>query len=553
MTARLSTRWLAWLHARLPAGADWVAGLSIAGLLLPEAVAYAGIAGAPPQAGVIALFAGLLVYGLLGNSRFAIVSATSSSAAVLLGATSSILHVTADQRQLMGVAMVLVAGVMFVLAGLARMGAISQFIAKPVLRGFAMGLALTIVVKQLPLAVGYAPARSEFLYFAWDLFTHWQRWNLYGLAMLVAALLALRLLAHWPIVPSALLALAAGIALDVLGYCKAWGIAAVGALNISGAHLALPDLEWAEWLRVGQLAVALALILYAESYSSIRTLALRHGDSVQPNRDLLALGGANVLSALFQGMPVGAGYSASSANEVAGARSKAAGLIACAVVALLVWQLLPWMERIPEPLLAAIVIHAVGNTLSPSSVKPYFVWQRDRALVLVAFIAVMLLGVLNGLLLALGASIVMLLKRMAQVRVSQLGQLPGTHSYVDVHLHPEAQVRAGVLVLRPEELLFFGNAESVFATMAAQVQAQMQLGGLRAVVVSLEESPDLDSTTVEALVLFADQMQALGVTLHLARVKDRLRDLLQRVNAPSLPASTYSGWSVDDVMNAIQP
>ena len=152
-----------------PTGADWIAGLSIAGLLLPEAVAYSGIAGAPPQAGVIALFAGLLVYGLLGRSRFAIVSSTSSSAAVLLAASSSVQHVTADHRALMGVGMVLVAGIVFVLAGLLRLGAISQFIAKPVLRGFAIGLGLTIVVKQLPLAVGVHPAHSDFLHFGWDL------------------------------------------------------------------------------------------------------------------------------------------------------------------------------------------------------------------------------------------------------------------------------------------------------------------------------------------------------------------------------------------------
>jgi MFS superfamily sulfate permease-like transporter len=160
----------------------------------------------------------------------------------------------------------------------------------------------------------------------------------------------------------------------------------VGSLQLGAAHLALPELDWADWLRVGQLAVALALILYAESYSSIRSLALRHGDGVNSNRDLLALGGANMASALFQGLPVGAGFSASSANEVAGAQTKAAGLIACAVVAVLVWQVLPWMERIPEPLLAAIVIHAVAHSLNWRTLQPYFIWQRDRAVALTALL-----------------------------------------------------------------------------------------------------------------------------------------------------------------------
>ena len=531
-----------------PAGADWIAGLSIAGLLLPEAVAYSGIAGAPPQAGVIALFAGLLVYGLLGRSRFAIVSSTSSSAAVLLAASSSVQHVTADHRALMGVGMVLVAGIVFVLAGLLRLGAISQFIAKPVLRGFAIGLGLTIVVKQLPLAVGVHPAHSDFLHFGWDLLGLLPQWNWWGLAMLVLALLALRLLARWKAMPGALLVIAAGIALDASGYCNAWGIVPVGSLQLGSAHLAVPELDWADWLRVGQLAVALALILYAESYSSIRSLALRHGDAVSANRDLLALGGANIASALFQGLPVGAGFSASSANETAGAQSKAAGLIACAVVALLIWQLLPWMERIPEPMLAAIVIHAVAHSLNWKVLQPYFAWRRDRTVALTAFAAVIVLGVLDGLLLAMVVSIAMLLKRMAQARVSELGRLADGHDFVDRQTHPEALPVAGLLIVRPEERMFFGNADAVMAEISARVRSRP---GLQAVVLSLEECPDLDSTSIEALTELAGQLAKAGVQLRLARVKDGVRDLLQRVQIAGLSPDSYLAWSVDDAVRAL--
>ena len=534
----------------LPSAADWVAGLSIAGLLLPEAVAYAGIAGAPPHAGVVALFAGLLVYGVLGSSRFAIVSSTSSSAAVLLAASSSVLHISDAHRGQIALAMVLVAGGIFVVAGLARLGSVSQVIAKPVLRGFALGLALTIVVKQLPLAVGVHPAHSDFLRFTWDLVRQAPHWNAYGLAMLVVALLVLRGCARWKSVPAALVVLAAGIALQTWGYGAAWGIPAVGALSLGAVQAAVPDLAWAEWLRAGQLAVALALILYAESYSSIRSLALRHGDQVAPNRDLVAIGVANLASAVFQGMPVGAGYSASSANEVAGARSKAAGLIACAVVGVLVWQLLPWMERIPEPLLSAIVIHAVGHSLSWKTLQPYFVWRRDRTVVLVAFAAVIVLGVLDGLLLAILVSFAMLLKRLARAQVSTLGHLPQSRDYVDLQRHPQALAVPGILIVRPEQALFFGNADTMVASIWTQVQQQPP--GLRAVVLSLEESPDLDSTSVEALTELAAELATAGVQLRLARVKDHVRELLDRVHIASLPAEHYAAWSVDDAVLALQ-
>lgn len=533
----------------IPASADWMAGLSIAGLLLPEAVAYAGLAGAPPQAGVTALFAGLLAYGLMGSSRFAIVSSTSSSAAVLLAASSSVLHISAEHRAAMGIGMVLVVGIIFVLAGLMRLGAISQFIAKPVLRGFAMGLALTIVLKQLPLAVGVHPEHSDFLHFAWDLLARFPQWNFYGLAMLVLALLALHLLGRWRAVPAALLVIAAGIALDSWGYGLRWGIPAVGSLALGGVHLVLPDLAWPDWLRVGQLAVALALILYAESYSSIRSLALRHGDTVSANRDLWALGGANLASALFQGLPVGAGFSASSANEVAGAKTRAAGLIACAVVALLVWQLLPWMERIPEPMLAAIVMHAVGHSLNWKTLQPYFVWRRDRILVITAFMAVILLGVLDGLLLSMVLSIALLLKRMAQARVSELGRLAHSHDFVDRQMHPEALAVPHVLIVRPEEPLFFGNADTVMADISARVARD---SGLKALILSLEECPDLDSTSVEALIELAKQLAQSGIELRLARVKDGVRELLQRVQIPGLEPTAYAAWSVDDAVQGVE-
>lgn len=533
----------------LPVSADWVAGLSIAGLLLPEAVAYAGLAGAPPQAGVVALFAGLLVYGLAGSSRFAIVSATSSSAAVLLAASSSVLHVSAEHRAAMGIGMVLVAGIIFVLAGLMRLGAISQFIAKPVLRGFAMGLALTIVLKQLPLAIGVHPEHSDFLHFSWELLARLSDWNLYGLAMLVLALLTLHLLGRWRAVPAALLVIVAGIALDFMGYGRLWCISPVGALELGGVHLALPDLAWPDWLRAGQLALALALILYAESYSSIRSLALRHGDPVSANRDLLVLGGANMASALFQGLPVGAGFSASSANEAAGARTRAAGLIACAVVALLVWQLLPLMERIPEPMLAAIVMHAVGHSLNWRSLKPYFAWRRDRTLVVTAFAAVILLGVLDGLLLSMVLSIALLLKRMAQARVSELGRLANSHDFVDRQLHPEALAVPHVLIVRPEEALFFGNADAVMADISARAG---RASGLKTLILSLEECPDLDSTSIEALSELARQLAQAGIRLRLARVKDGVRELLQRVQIQDLDPLAYAAWSVDDAVQGIE-
>ncbi len=533
----------------LPAWPDWGAGLAIAGLLLPEAVAYAGIAGLAPQAGVIALFAGLLAYGLLGTSRFAIVSATSSSAAVLLAASGAVPGTSPEQRALLGAGIVLLTGLFFVAAALARLGAVSHFIAKPVLRGFALGLALTIVARQIPHAVAFHPVHGDLPRFLWELLAGWRHWNVPGLAMAAVALLLMRALARWRGMPAALLVIACGIALDAGGWCARWGIAAVGPIRLDFSHPGIPSLSRAEWLRLGELAFAMALILYAESYGSIHTFALRHGDRVEANRDLMALGAANLLSGVFHGMPVGAGYSATSANEVAGAQSRAAGLVACAVVGLAVWLLLPWIERTPEPLLAAIVIHAVGHTLNPAALRPYFAWRRDRLIAVLAFAAVLLLGVLDGLLLAIAASLLMLLQTLSRPRVSWLGRLADTHDFVDAARHPDAVVPQGLLIARPEAPLFFGNAQPVFAAIRERLHAMPAPDG---VVLSLEESADLDATSAEALCDFAAELSRQGVALALARVKDPVRDLLARVGHQALPPSSYAGWSVDDAVRQLQ-
>src|SRR4029077_20186728 len=197
-----------------------------------------------------------------------------------------------------------------------------------------------------------------------------------------------------PRVPGALVVIVASIA--AAGFLAAHGVVLTGPIHLS---LALPQFTdpQARWLPLGEFSLALMFILYAESYGSIRTYALKHDEEVQPNRDLLAFGLANLLSGLFQGTPVGAGYSGTSANEAAGAQSRFAGLFAAAIVLALVLVFLRWIERIPQPVLAAIVIHAVSRSLRVGVFRNYFRWQRDRLVAIAAVLAVILFGVLNGL------------------------------------------------------------------------------------------------------------------------------------------------------------
>jgi sulfate permease, SulP family len=526
--------------------ADVLAGLAIAGLLVPEAVAYSGIAGMPPQAGVIALFIGLICYGVLGRSRFAIVSSTSSSAAVLAAGTLALAGGAVAARVAIAATLVLFGGICFLIAGFARLGSLSHLIARPVLRGYTFGLAIVIALKQLPHLGGWPDLHGDFVpLLVADLV---RTSNQVSIITLIAGLLALALLFVCERVkrlPGSLLVIALGVIAS--GWLQGHGVPLTGTIDL---HMALGMPTWpssGQWLSSVELAAALLLILYAESYSSIRGFALKHNDPVEPNRDLLVLGVANVLCGLFHGMPVGAGYSGTSANEAAGAQSRLAGLIAGASVLLMVALLLRWIERIPLAVLAAIVIHAVSKSWRVSVFKPYLQWKRDRSIALAAVVAVLSLGILNGLLVAIAFSLIMLLRQLAAARLSVLGRLADGHDFIDVERHPDAVQPPGLLILRPEEPLFFANAESVMSLARQKVE---QRAGLKQVILSLEESPDLDSTSLEALSDFASWLQSRGVVLRVARLKDDTRTLLLRANLPQLSSQALNNWSVEDAVSA---
>jgi MFS superfamily sulfate permease-like transporter len=527
--------------------ADALAGLSLAGLLLPEAVAYSGLANLPPQAGVIGLFAGLTCYCLIGRSRYAVVTATSSSSAVLAAATLALGADTAAQRVAFASILVCATGAAFLLAGCARLGAMSNLIARPVLRGFTFGLALVIAVKQWPHIVGIHLRSTEFLPMLAEIIRNVGAWQPMSVAVGVCALAGLFLLARLRYMPGVLLVIAAGIA--AAPWLNSRGVALTGPIHLYLGWPAFSLPPGAHWLPMVEFALALMLILYAESYSSLRTFALKHDDKVQPNRDLIALGVANVVSGAFHGTPVGAGYSGTSANEAAGAQSRAAGLYAAATVLALVLLFLPLIERIPEPVLAAIVIHAVSKSLRLGVFRPYFLWRRDRLVTLTAVAAVFVFGMLDGLLAAIAFSLAMLLHSLSSPRLSVLGRV-GAHDFVSVARFPQASCAPGILILRPEEPLFFANSEPL---MAAARQRVLQQTDVRWVIFSLEESPDLDGTALEGLGEFAAWLASRNIGLRVARLKEASRDALMRANFRELPAAGLDYSSVDDAVSGAEP
>ncbi|KVT52456.1 SulP family inorganic anion transporter [Burkholderia ubonensis] len=530
-------------------GRDALAGVSIAGLLIPEAVAYAGLANLPPQAGLIALLSGLVVYALTGSSRFAIVSSTSSSAAVLAATVFAESSTGLAAQLAFAAALVAMTGVLFIVAGALRLGGMSDFVARPVLRGFTFGLAVTIVVKQLPKILAIKVQHSDAPRVALDLIVGAAHANLASVALGGAALALLFALGRRSRVPATLVVIVLSIAAGYVVDWQRYGIAIVGPIDFQHVAFGLPTLDRNAWMQTTELAFALMLILYAESYGSIRNFALKHGDGVSPNRDLVALGCANLVSGLLHGMPVGAGYSATSANEAAGAQSRFAGLWAAGVIALIVWLLLPQLSRTPEPVLAAIVIFAVSHSLHPSVFRPYWTWHRDRLVVIAALLAVLVLGVLHGLLAAIGVSLLLTLRKLSEPNVSVLGRLRDSHDFVDVSIHEDAKPVPGVLIARPEAQLFFANADRMLNRVRALMMAAPDT---HTVLLSLEETPDVDGTTIESLRTFAAECAARGQRLAMVRLKLHALHALHRAADDTLRADAMSELSVDESLQQLQ-
>jgi MFS superfamily sulfate permease-like transporter len=434
------------------------------------------------------------------------------------------------------------AGFAFALAGSLRLGAMSNLIARPVLRGYAFGLALVIAVKQWPHLVDLPTQTTDFFPLVAEIVRRYAAWQAPSLGCGLIALAGLFGLERLARVPGALVVIVASILAS--SWLAAHGVTLTGPVHLALGMPAFALPSGTGWVPPTEFALALMFILYAESYSSIRTFAVKTDDQVQPNRDLFALGAANIVSGLFQGTPVGAGYSATAANAAAGAQSRYAGLFAAGIVGVMVALFLRWIERIPEPVLAAIVIHAVSKSLRISVFSSYFRWQRDRLVVVAAVLAVMTFGVLNGLLAAIACSLALLLKALASPRLSVLGRVGG-HDYVSVERFANAVTVSGVLVLRPEEPLFFANADPLLGEARQRV---LTVPDTRLVVFSLEASPDLDSTALEALAEFCSWLSARGVEFRVARLKDLAREALVRAKLAYLSAAALDYSSVDDAV-----
>jgi high affinity sulfate transporter 1 len=506
---------------------DVIAGLTLWGLAAPEAMAYAGIAGLPPQAGLYTLVVALLVYAIFGSSRHLVVQATSATAALLASSVAAALLASAgsasndpETYQAYTSAFVLVTGLVFLVAGLARLGFITQFLSKPVMDGFVMGIAIFVAVGQLnklfgvpkpegntvEKLIGIARALPE---------TNWATFAVGALALALLFLLP-RLSKKLPAGLVVLfLAIGASILFDLEGN---YGIEVVGALPQGLPSFAIPKAPLETYLSMVLPAVGVLLVAFSEALGVGHEFAEKHGYEIDADQELNAHAIANITSAFFGGMLAAGSMSASAVKEGAGARSQMANLVTWVATLLTLLFLTPLFAPLPEAVLGALIIHAVWHIIASRKLyklrlaAPVEFWFGVLAL-----LGVLLIDVLEGMIIGLVASLAFVLYRTSRPHVASLGRIPGVPgAYSDLTRHPENIPIPGVLIVRLDAQLYYANALTVRERVKALVAGAAQPP--RVVILDSTSQDQIDLTSAEMIKSMMHELRASGIEIYFADV-----------------------------------
>ena len=536
LEARGASKWLRWLppvHWLAEYRSAWLrddvaAGVTLAAYATPVSLAYANVAGLPPQVGVYGYLLGGLGYALLGSSRQLAIGPTSAISLMIAATVGAMADGDAQRYHQIASLTAFTVALLCLLAWVFRLSALVKLISNSILVGFKAGAALTIAMTQMPSLCAVPGGGNNFFERAVLFIGQLGQTRLLVLAIGVVAIVLLvlgqRLL---PGTPVALTVVVLAIIVASVFGLPAVGVPITGEIpaglpNAAGPPLRLRDVEG-----IVPLAAGCLLLAYIEGVSAARTFAAKHGYPLDTRQEFLGLGAANLAAGMGQGYPVAGGLSQTAVNDRAGARTPFALIVASITLGLCLLFLTGLLENLPKAVLAAVVLSAVYGLLDiPALLHMWRVSRLDFYAAAIAFAGVLLLGVLQGILLAALASIVLLLARASRPHVAFLGRVPGTNSYSDIARHPENEPLPGVLAFRPEASLIYVNADAVLEAVLNHLDAH-PASEVRLVVCDLSASPYLDLAGSRMLHELQAELATRGATLRIVGAHGWARDLLR--------------------------
>jgi SulP family sulfate permease len=541
-------QWLGGYQAGWLAG-DLVAGVTLAAYAIPVSLAYAGLAGLPPQVGIYGYMLGGLGYAMLGSSRQLAIGPTSAISLMIAGTVGGMAGGDAARyAQIASLAGFTVA-LLCLIAWCFRLSVLVRLISDSILVGFKAGAGLTIIMTQMPSLLGVSGGGHNFFERAAILIGQFGQISLLVLGIAVVATLALLLGERFfPGRPFALGVVVLGIiAASVFGL-PALGVPTTGPVPAGLPHLAGPALRLRDIDGIFPLAAGCLLLAYIESVSAARTFAAKHGYELDPGQEFLGLGAANLAAALGHGYPVAGGLSQTAVNDKAGARTPLSLVFASVTLAFCLLFLTGLLANLPKAVLAAVVLTAVLGLIDIRSLQRMWrISKTDFYAATIALGAVLLLGILQGILLAALASVLIMLARASQPHVAFLGRVPGTNSYSDMERHPENERLSNAIVFRPEASLLYVNAESVLSSVVAQLR-ESDTSTVRLVICDLSASPFIDLAGSRMLRQLHAELTRRGIILRVVGARGRVRDLLRADGVAELVGGLRRLATVDDLL-----
>ncbi len=513
---------------------DLIAGCVIAALALPQSLGYATIAGLPVQVGLYSMPTVLIAYALLGTSRILIVGPVSTVAVLSGTLIASFAPQSESEAMAVASAMALGAGVVLVTASFLHVGWVAEFLSKPIVTGFVLGLTILVIIGELPNILGIAVPPGDVASRIHDLVTGLDEaipaTTAVGVSALALMFVGSRLA---PKVPWALVTLVGGLVVSNVMDLAARGVAVVGEVPQGLPAPSLPGIPASQYGAILLAGAAIAFVGLAEGLSAARLFATQGGVRIDANQELLAFGAANLSSGLFGGFGVAGSLSKTAASSRAGGRSQVAGLTTALLAVLTIAFFAPLLSALPKAVLSAIVIHAVWGLMDIPAMRRYArLRHNDIIAACVAAIGVLALGPLQGLLLAIALSVFGLVYRSSRVDVEIMGRVPGEKAaWGSIRNHPERHTVDEVLVIRVDVPLFWVNSASVKDAVLARVDAAVAEAGpdqIVALVLDIEGTNQIDTTTVDMLDSLLAGLRERGIDLYLVRVMYPVRIVLRR-------------------------
>ena len=509
---------------------DVVAGLVMTTMLVPVGIAYAEASGVPGIHGLYATIVPLLVYALCGPSRILVLGPDSSLAAVILAVVLPLSG--SDPMRAVGVAgmMAIVSGVVCVAAGLARLGFITELLSKPIRYGYMNGIALTVLLSQIPKLFGFSIAAHGPLRQAQAILERIAAGSTNGAALAIgaAALVLILVLKRRPRIPGILIAVVSATAVvAAFNLGSRAGVSVLGPLPQGLPAPGIPsiDISAATAILVGGLAVA--LVSFADTSVLSRTYAARLGTAVDPNQEMVGLGAANLAAGFFQGFPISSSSSRTPVAEAAGAKTQLTGVVGALAIAVLLLVAPNLLQYLPNTVLAAVVIASAIGLFEISDLKRIYRIQRwEFWLSIACFIGVAVFGAIPGITIAIVIAVIEFLWDGWRPHSAVLGRVDQVKGYHDITRHPQARQIPGLVLFRWDAPLFFANAEFFHERVMAAVTNSPT--PVRWLVVAAEPVTSIDVTAADVIAELNDSLQVAGIELCFAEMKDPVKDKLRR-------------------------